>query len=242
MKKSLWVGLLPMVLVLLAGCNVVDGGKNHEPVFKTFPTDVSVHEKTKQTFQVECKDPEGIPITYAIESNNTAFVASISPDGNMTLDASKISLGTGKFLTVRVQVTCSDGENNVIKTFSAVVQNVVQDSWYTLTRFDLPKSIVEGEAYNATLVGEDRDGVPTVAYTVTNGDEGNATLKSDYMTCALKAMDSNQSTCSASISGLPVGDHFSFNYTISPKVDGANPQSDLNGSQAFQVHPADQAP
>jgi len=155
-------------------------------------------------------------------------------DGNLTINATSIDVADSANLEYDLNVTITDGEDNVSYIVNSTIQDTANDSLLTFTT-SIPSTVDS----NATLVGSvtlvDSDGLSNtnITYTVQDLNDNNNTVYTSEI------VDSNNNgtydfSIDISAESIAVGNYV-FVAVVSPVIGGENAQSDVTITSNFQV-------
>lgn len=217
---------------LLSGCWGWGGWKAPElNLPEAGKTSIETKEYSKETYQLTdfCKnaievivDLSNLPTYYSLNDNNTSLEVDLVlvdvPEGN----------------TIRtIPVKCKNSDGSIDVNVTSYELDTGNDSPTSIVNSNLSTNIYVWQDYNWAVVIHDEDGgASSVSYDIID-KSNNSTVDSWYMNCVNN--DSENSTCSFSVSGLDEG-----NYTVNIEaqwVDGGeHDQPAATMSKDFEVN------
>jgi len=209
---------------------------NHTPDIEKVPSSFAMPDETKKIINdIICIDSDGDKIEMTTVSSNPNLKVSYDENSSkLSLDAEAWDLAVWANEDVNVILTCSDGDLNTTANIKVTVQDETNDPLYSINHINFTDSITEWDDFNISIKWHDNDWAPKfISYEIKDSNNTSVT-DIEYMNCQLDNWSSTDSTCTANISGLPVGNYKIF-YTIEPTKVWRNEQKDIKWNESFEV-------
>ena len=155
-------------------------------------------------------------------------------ENNLTV-TNIINVSDGQNLTYDLNVTVSDGKDNVTYNLRVIIQDRANDSLLTYT-VNIASSIDSNETLNGSIILSDSDGLTSNNYTFEILDQ-NDSNNSVYTGNMVDVSSDGNYTFSIDLNASSIApSHYAFvTQSISPVVGGENPQNDIVITHNFEV-------